>query len=266
MMGNHKNLRIGVAAAAAACFLAAFGNNGTLSAPSTVSNAGGPQGVDSQAQVEPNNTKSPTPRPSPPNIWTGPGHVVGLDNQFNPVDGNTDAFNGGPIDGSPCRPTMSNNYHVHVFVGIYVNGTAYAVPDAIGMFKPAAEQNGFTATAQCYYDVHTHDASGIVHVEAKDPQNVPITGTIYNSSQLFDEWGINVAANHFGPFNGTLKVITSGQTYRGGPGNGVIYRSTYGAWTGDPNKIPLYSHEVLFFEIGPNYPKVLPNIIFYAEF
>ncbi len=245
------------------CVVAACGGAGTV-APTTP-HAAAPA-VDDHAAPQPNYTGSPTPRPSPPNIWTGPGHVSGLDDQFNPVDGNTDKYGGQPIDGVTCQPTMSNNYHIHVFVGIYVNGAQYAVPDTIGMYLAKNENNGFTNRAQCYYDIHTHDASGIVHVESPDPNHVKIRKPIFTSKQLFDEWGITVDANDFGPFHGPLQVITSGQVYRGGPGNGTVLRSTYQPWTGDPNAIPLYSHEVLFFEVGPNYPSILPNIIYYTEF
>jgi hypothetical protein len=40
----------------------------------------------------------------------------------------------------------------------------------------------------------------------------------------------------------------------------------YTQWLGDPNAIPLYSHEVIFLEVGPTYPTILPNVIFYSEF
>ena len=270
MWSNAWNLRFILLSALVACIVSACGTNNALMSPTSPANGGsnaGAQAIDDHAQISPNSTGSPTPKPSPPNLWTSPGLISGLDDQFNPVDGNTDSYNGQPIDNAPCQPSMSNIYHVHAFVGIYVNGVHYAIPDTIGMFNPAPEpKNHFTPKAQCYYDVHLHDASGIVHVESKDPQHVPITGTIYNSKQLFDEWGITVNADQFGPFTGQLVVYTSGQVYRGGPGNGVVYRSTYTQWTGDPNAIPIYSHEVLFFEIGPKYVPVLPNVIFYSEF
>ena len=210
---------------------------------------------------------SPTPVPSPPNVWTGPGHVSGDDDMFVPHDGYTGKYNGQPIDGIGCAPTMSQVYHVHAFVGVYVNGVQYAIPDTVGMFKPNPHAiNGFTASAQCYYDVHTHDASGIVHVESDDPLHVPITGSLFTTQQLFDEWGIKVDSGRFGPFKGPVQVYTSGQVYRGGPGNGVVYRSAYTLWTGDPNQVQIYSHEAIFFEVGPTYPPVLPNIIFYSEY
>ena len=264
-MRNRFLLASLVAVVAVTLSFSACGGNAGVT-PSGEPQAAQPA-VDGHAIYNPDIKGSPTPRPSPPNIWTGPGHISGLDDQFSPVDGNTDSFNGQPINGVACAPTMSNNYHVHVFVGIYDNGVYVAVPDTIGMFDAHKEPpNGFTIYAKCYYDIHTHDASGIVHVESPDPNHVSIKGTIFDTSQLFTEWGITVDPNHFGPFTGPLRVYTSGQVYRGGPGNGVVYRSTYTQWTGDPNAIPLYSHEVIFFEVGPTYPTILPNIIFYCEF
>lgn len=260
-----------IAAIAASVVASCAGNSGitptrltTDSQEAGGSSAGPANAVDSQGQPA---VQGDSTTPSPPTIWTGPGHISGLDDQFNPVDGNTGAYNGQPIDGVACQPTMSNNYHVHVFVGIYVNGVHYATPDTIGMYHPQPEPtNHFTIYAKCYYDIHTHDASGIVHVESPDPKHIPITGTEYQTKQLFDEWGIAVSRQNFGPFSGSLRVVTSGQVYRGGPGNGTIDRSTYRTWTGDPNQIPLYSHEAIFFEIGPKYPTVLPNVVYYTEF
>jgi hypothetical protein len=240
--------------------------NGTTSAAPPAPNVVQPA-TNTNTQVEPATTNSPTPAPSPPNVWTGQGHISGEDDMFTPPDGNTGQYNGQPIDGVACAPTMSNVYHIHVFVGVYVNGVHYATPTTVGMYKPQPHpKNGFTEYANCYYDVHLHDSSGIVHVESPDPLNVPITGSIFTTQQLFDEWGITVNSTQFGQFTGPLQVYTSGQVYDGGPHNGTVYRSSYTLWTGDPNQIPLYSHEAIFFEVGPTYPTVLPNIVFYTEY
>ncbi len=61
--------------------------------------------------------------------------------------------------------------------------------------------------------------------------------------------------------------MTSGQQYRGGSewqhGRDVKDLTPY---LGDPNSIPLYSHEVIWFLIGPQLPASLPNVHFYEEF
>lgn len=62
-----------------------------------------------------------------------------------------------------------SNYHVHAFVGIIVNGKQIALPDGLGMKSPGADSGGVTSTASCFYYLHTHEASGVVHIE--DPSN-----------------------------------------------------------------------------------------------
>jgi hypothetical protein len=255
--------------AVAGLFVAAAAGCGSSGAgPSSQNSAITAPAADDHAQPNPDIKGAPTPKPVPPNLFTGPGKIRGTDDQFSPVDGDTaSGGNGQTIDGITCQKTMSNNYHVHVVVVLYVNGVHYALPDTIGMKHPQVEPpNGFTKYAYCFYDLHSHDASGYVHVESIDPNHVPITGTIYTLQNLFDVWGITVNANQVGQFTGPVQVVTSGQVYRGGPGNAVVYRSMYSTWQGDPNAVPLYSHEVIFLEVGPTYPTILPNVIFYSEF
>jgi hypothetical protein len=268
-MGKSRLSLLGMIAVAAIGVATAAGCGATsgfapISHSDTASRA-----IDDHAQpVTPDVKGAPTPQPSPPTIFTSPGKIRGLDDQFSPVDGDTlTGGSGQPIDGITCQKTMSNNYHVHVYVGIYVNGVHYALPDTIGMKHPQIEPpDGFTKYANCFYDLHTHDASGYVHVESIDPNHVPIQGTIYTLQNLFDVWGITVNANQVGQFTGPVQVVTSGQVYRGGPDNAVVYRSMYSTWTGDPNTIPLYSHEVIFLMVGPTYPTILPNVVFYSEY
>ena len=224
------------------------------------------------ASPTPNPSPSPSPSPTgtPATLHASEGGTLGP-----PGPENTPAANSGsPIDGITCDPTMSDNYHIHVWVGVYVNGVSVnfnptqALPIAIGMVDPGAPgpPGKFILTAHCFYHIHTHDSSGIVHVEDPDPSKTPRTGTLYTLKQLFDIWGITVNGTQVGSFIGPVRVLTSGQVYRGDQNGGVVPASTYTLWSGDPNAIPLYSHEVIFLEVGPAYPAQLPNIAFYTEF
>jgi hypothetical protein len=215
----------------------------------------------------PSPTPSPSPTGTPTTLHANQGSVLGTPNQFTPPEGDTASGGAGsPVDGITCDPTMSDNYHIHVWIGVYVNGAHYALPMAIGMKNPGAPSSGFISTATCFYHLHTHDSSGIVHVEDTDPSKTPRTGTIFTLKQLFDVWGIAVNGSQVGQFNGPVRVYTSGQLYRGSQNGGLVPASTYTLWTGDPNAIPLYSHEVIFLEVGPAYPAQLPNVAFYTEF
>lgn len=186
---------------------------------------------------------------------------------FSPSEGDTaTGGQGSPVDGITCDPTMSNNYHIHVFLGVYYNGQLMALPTAVGMQNFGPASSGFVDTASCFYHIHTHDSSGIVHVEDPNPNNIPVTGTMYTLQNVFDVWGITTDANHFGPFTGPVEVFTSGQVSRGDENNGVIPATDLTYWGQNANTVPLYSHEVIYVEIGPTYPTTLPNVSFYLEY
>lgn len=160
-----------------------------------------------------------------------------------------------------CQPTMSNNYHIHIFLGVYVNGQLMALPMAIGMENPGAPSSGFINTATCFYFIHTHDSSGIVHVEDPNPNNLAVTASMYTLQDVLDVWGITASANNFGQFTGPVRVFTSGQTYDGQNTNVPATSLTY--WGNNPATVPLYSHEVIYVEVGPTWPTTLPNVVFY---
>jgi hypothetical protein len=217
--------------------------------------------------VAPSPSPSPTISLSANLLHASAGGVVGKPDMFIPTSGNTTSGGtGNPVDGISCDTTMSDNYHIHVFVGIVVNGVHNALPLALGMVKPGAPVAGFVNSAKCFYFLHTHDSSGIVHVESTNPTGAPITASLYTLKNLFDIWGITVDGSHVGQFTGPVVVMTSGQTYRGDQNKGVVASSTYSFYGGDPNGIPLYSHEVIWLMVGPTYPASLDGVSFYTQF
>jgi hypothetical protein len=211
----------------------------------------------------PRPTPTPTAAPTPKGIALSPGEIVGEDNLFTPPDADTST--GGQsqtVDGIPCEPTMFNNYHVHVYVGLYVAGKQVAIPDQIGMYQPGPISNGYTNTATCFYYIHTHDASGMVHLEA--PQNAAVSTSLFTLQNVFDIWGMTVGPNNFGPFTGKVRIFI-GQAKLG---TTIVKPSSYSEYFGDPNAIALYSHQAIWFEVGPPYnvPPYIPEIVFYNEY
>jgi len=223
----------------------------------------------------------------------GFGQTNGLDDQFtNPYDSHQpndgDSQNGGHgplgsnVDGITCDASMADSgYHVHFFIGLYVNGQQIAVPDGVGMSEPSGEatfnnvpnQTEYVypspgSTQGCYYGMHTHDPSGVVHVEVPNPNNVPITQSMTTLGQFLDIWGQSIDLVHFGQYNGPVTIYTSGQTYRGGQNNGYVYSYTYSQFTGDPMQMPIYSHEVIWIMVGSGNPALnqLPNVDFFEEY
>ncbi|HTU71031.1 MAG TPA: hypothetical protein VMF11_12015 [Candidatus Baltobacteraceae bacterium] len=261
---SKNRLRFGLAAVLAIAvpvtFVACGGGGGGSTPPAPA------------ASSAPTATPLPTPTPTPPGassstIETSQGSVSGQTGMFTPSQGDTSTGGqGSPVDGITCDPTMSNNYHIHVYLGIYVNGQQAALPIAIGMENPGPPDDGFIDTATCFYHIHTHDSSGIVHVEDPDPNNIPITGTMYTVQNILDVWGITADSNHFGPFTGPVRVFTSGQVYRGDSNNGLVPATDLTFYGTNPVTVPLYSHEVIDVEIGPTWPTTLPNVSFYLEY
>ena len=199
-------------------------------------------------------------------ISTSPGKINGIDNRFLPADGDTSSGgNGSMVDHKvPCLASMGNGYHVHVFLGIVYHGQLMAVPDTIGMFRPGPELNGWVNSAQCFYEIHTHDASGIVHVEVAQPH--PLSSVVFKVKQLLDVWGVPHGDKSFGPFKGKIHVFVGNPASIGGSNTTV---SHYAPFTGkDWTSIGLRSHEVIWVEIGKPYynAALLPPVTFYMEY
>jgi hypothetical protein len=178
--------------------------------------------------------------PPPATIIASSGAVIGQDNVFSPADGDSPSGgNGQTVDGIPCKPSMSeSNYHIHVYVGIIENGKQIALPDGAGMKNPGADSGGVVNTASCFYYLHTHDASGVVHVE--DPSTASRSTALHTLGQFFTIWGHSLSG---------WTIYTSGQKYAG-QGSQVISNTTYTKFTGTPSSMPLYGHEVIWLESG----------------
>jgi hypothetical protein len=78
-------------------------------------------------------------------------------------------------------PNEANTYHVHAALRVYVNGKQITVPASIGIDP----QGQFLAP------LHTHDTSGVVHMEAS--QAYPFTLT-----QFFTIWGVKFTNSQLG--------------------------------------------------------------------
>ncbi len=167
---------------------------------------------------------------------------------------------------------MPNTYHIHAFVGIYVNGTEYALPDAVGMDHALGDMydkySGWynqEIYAVCFYHIHTHDTSGLVHMETAN--NVPITTVLFHLGELFDLWGIKVTSSQFGPYTGTVTVYTSLNSATvpcHTTAQCEVGASQYRLWTESPRLMPLYSHEAIWIEVGTGNPDSahLPGVAF----
>ncbi len=78
-----------------------------------------------------------------------------------------------PIDGIYCDANEQLSYHIHVLLTIYINGQQVSVPQGVGI-APGSSPS-------CLYWLHTHDTSGIVHIESP-------TTRLYTLQNFLDIW------------------------------------------------------------------------------
>lgn len=85
-------------------------------------------------------------------------------------------------------------------------------------------------TSRCIAFLHTHDTSGIIHIEAPQPR-------AYTLGDFFQVWGQPLDATHLlnrvAANPGDITVFVNGRPF-----------------TGSPDTIPLQSHTVVVLEFG----------------
>jgi len=97
--------------------------------------------------------------------------------------------------------------HFHAHLDVIVNGRPVTVPANIGItFGADGQANGISS-------VHTHDTTGIIHIEA------PISGQRYTLAQVLEEWGVLGDLGCYGPecnsSSGTWTVYVNGDKQNG---------------------------------------------------
>lgn len=76
------------------------------------------------------------------------------------------------IDHIPCQNTEQGGAHFHAHVTIYINGKRTLIPAHVGIAPDGS----------CLYWLHTHDESGVIHIEI--PGGVAVT-----FGNFLDIWG-----------------------------------------------------------------------------
>src|SRR4030095_7701535 len=73
---------------------------------------------------------------------------------------------GQPVDGIEGSSREMLNVHIHAHLSLFFKGEQIAVPYGIGIVKPFRVENGFVGVGNGIYWLHTHDATGIIHIES----------------------------------------------------------------------------------------------------
>jgi hypothetical protein len=121
--------------------------------------------------------------------------------------------------------------HIHQHLDIYVNGKHVAVPQGVGIYD-----------GQFLTELHTHDTTGILHVESPTKKN-------FDLGQFFGVWGVRLDANCIG---GYCKTKAAGKTT---PWKVYVNGRPY---TGNPAALILKPHQEIVFAIGTP-PKQIPS-------
>jgi hypothetical protein len=116
--------------------------------------------------------------------------------------------------------------HIHQHLDIFVNGKHEPVPQGIGIYD-----------GQFLTELHTHDATGIIHVESPVAKH-------FSLGQFFGVWGVRLNGDCVG---GYCRQVTPWTVYV----NGRPY-------TGDPAELNLSEHQEIAFVIGTP-PKKIPS-------
>jgi hypothetical protein len=136
-----------------------------------------------------------------------------------------------PILGIPALTEEGQALHTHQHLDVYVNGKHVPIPPGIG----------FDAQLRFLSPLHTHDTSGVIHVES--PTVRPFT-----LGQVFGVWGVRFTKTCVGGYctRGTnvVRVYVNGKQ-----------------WLADPTTIRLWEHQEIVVAYGTTkqLPKPIPR-------
>ena len=136
---------------------------------------------------------------------TSPGPLAGLQTGPAPWGANTAdlAERLRAIGIPPLSPMEGTALHIHQHLDVYVDGRKVMVPAGIGI-DPAVG----------YAPLHTHDPSGVIHVESP-------TVRTYTLGDFFAVWGVRFTPSCLGGYcaggGRRLRLFVDGRAYRGDP-------------------------------------------------
>jgi hypothetical protein len=164
------------------------------------------------------NTNAPTTTPAVVNIRALPGLQAGpppWPAEIGHLRARLDAL------GLPARSGTS--LHTHQHLDVFVDGKRVIVPAGIGI------GDGFISP------LHTHDASGVIHVESTTVRS-------YSLAEFFAVWGVRLT-----------KACLADEC-----GKGKLHFVVDGKPAADPNRVVLTQHQEIAVAFGP-LPKPVPS-------
>jgi hypothetical protein len=148
------------------------------------------------------------------------------------------SLTGQTVDGVSSNDMEQVAFHIHAHLAIFINGEQKLVPYGVGIVAPyqlqtipagePAAGTAFVGGGSKFYWLHTHDETGVIHIES------PVQKT-YTLGQFFDEWGQQLGPNQVGPDTGKVTAYVNGKVFNG-----------------NPRDIPLDAHNVIQLDLGKN--------------
>jgi hypothetical protein len=124
------------------------------------------------------------------------------------------------VNGVDCERGERLEYHVHAWLAIMIEGEESPVPANLGI-RPN----------ECIFWLHTHDDSGVLHIEAPEKRD-------FTLGQFFSIWGVPLSTTQLlGKTVDASHQITA--TVNGAP------------FTGDPSTIVLADQQSIVLQYGP---------------
>ena len=145
------------------------------------------------------------------------------------------------IGGIQCNPSEQLLFHIHTHLDIIINGQYFLVPAQIGI------------TNTCFYWLHTHDVTGIIHIES------PVTRD-FTLGQFFDIWSKKFSSdqikfNNAQLFNNVVNANSSLNVYVNGIK--VSHTASY-------RDVKLHAHDEIAIVYGTT-PSVIPSSYNFPE-
>jgi hypothetical protein len=157
------------------------------------------------AESDPTDSE-PEPDPEPlPAVTIEEGTTIG--EEVFPMGNTAAGGQGSEVSGVGCIAAVTRHFHAHV--SLFVEGEQLAIPAGIGITDPVL-RDGYVVNGSCYYWLHTHDATGVIHIEPPDDAG-------YTLGQLFDVWGQPLDGTSVAGYAGELSVFVDGVRYDGDP-------------------------------------------------
>lgn len=138
--------------------------------------------------------------------------------------------------GLPALPEEGSALHTHQHLDLFIKGKSVTVPEIIGI----------NVLERFITQIHTHDASGEIHIESP-------TVRTFTLGQFFDIWGVRLTSKCIGSYcedqENSLKAFVNGE-----------------AVAGDPRSIELFDHQEIVIAYGTSgeLPNPIPSQHFFS--